>query len=156
VFVATEHDSVYAFDADTGAALWHVSQLGSGDTLSDTRGCSQAGRRPLSRGNTKSERRCCYPRESFTRVGRRTATLRPTPVGSSATIRPHSRPQAFSTSRQTAARAPLSGWPAAARAPTADDDRCGRVRIAALTARGRSDLRRPPARRVNADSFRTP
>jgi outer membrane protein assembly factor BamB len=41
VFVATEHDSVYAFDADTGAALWHVSLLGSGETLSDTRGCSQ-------------------------------------------------------------------------------------------------------------------
>ena len=41
VFVATEHDSVYAFDSDTGAVLWHVSLLGSGETLSDTRGCSQ-------------------------------------------------------------------------------------------------------------------
>ena len=30
VFVATEHDSVYAFDADTGAILWKVSLLGSG------------------------------------------------------------------------------------------------------------------------------
>jgi hypothetical protein len=41
VFVATEHDSVYAFDADTGATLWHVSVLGSGETLSDPHGCNQ-------------------------------------------------------------------------------------------------------------------
>ncbi len=27
VFVATEHDSVYAFDADSGVALWHVSYI---------------------------------------------------------------------------------------------------------------------------------
>jgi outer membrane protein assembly factor BamB len=39
--VATEHDSVYAFDADTGAVLWKVSLLGSGETLSDTHGCGQ-------------------------------------------------------------------------------------------------------------------
>jgi Ig-like domain-containing protein len=41
VFIATEHDSVYAFDADTGAILWNVSLLGAGDTTSDDRGCSQ-------------------------------------------------------------------------------------------------------------------
>jgi outer membrane protein assembly factor BamB len=41
VFVATEHDSVYAFDSDSGAALWHVSLLGAGETLSDARGCDQ-------------------------------------------------------------------------------------------------------------------
>ena len=41
VFAATEHDSVYAFDADTGSALWHVTLLAAGETLSDTRGCSQ-------------------------------------------------------------------------------------------------------------------
>ena len=39
--VATEHDSVYAFDADTGSTLWHVSVLLSGETTSDNRGCSQ-------------------------------------------------------------------------------------------------------------------
>jgi hypothetical protein len=41
VFVATEHDSVYAFDADTGASLWNVSLLSADDTTSDDRGCSQ-------------------------------------------------------------------------------------------------------------------
>jgi outer membrane protein assembly factor BamB len=41
VIVATEHDSVYAFDSDTGASLWKVSLLGSGETLSDTHGCGQ-------------------------------------------------------------------------------------------------------------------
>jgi len=41
LYVATEHDSVYAFDADTGAQLWNVSLLKSGETTSDNRGCGQ-------------------------------------------------------------------------------------------------------------------
>jgi len=41
LIVATEHDSVYAFDADTGSSIWQVSMLGSGETTSDTRSCSQ-------------------------------------------------------------------------------------------------------------------
>jgi outer membrane protein assembly factor BamB len=41
VFAATEHDSVYAFDADTLAQLWHVSVIGSNETPSDDRGCAQ-------------------------------------------------------------------------------------------------------------------
>ena len=41
VIVATEHDSVYAFDADTGAVLWKDSLLATGETLSDTHGCNQ-------------------------------------------------------------------------------------------------------------------
>jgi len=41
VIVSTEHDSVYAFDSDTGASLWKVSLLGSGETSSDTHGCGQ-------------------------------------------------------------------------------------------------------------------
>ena len=41
VIVATEHDSVYAFDSDTGALLWRVSLLGNGEALSDTHGCGQ-------------------------------------------------------------------------------------------------------------------
>ena len=41
VFVETEHDSVYAFDSNTGSQLWKVSLLGSGETTSDNRGCNQ-------------------------------------------------------------------------------------------------------------------
>ncbi|MGA8143244.1 MAG: immunoglobulin domain-containing protein [Candidatus Acidiferrales bacterium] len=42
VFVATEHDSVYADDADTFAQLWRVSMLGSGETTSEAvNGCGQ-------------------------------------------------------------------------------------------------------------------
>ncbi len=41
LIVATENDSVYAFDADTGAKIWHMSTLGSGETVSDDRSCSQ-------------------------------------------------------------------------------------------------------------------
>jgi hypothetical protein len=41
VFAATEHDSVYAFDADTGSVLWQVTLLETGEALSDTHGCSQ-------------------------------------------------------------------------------------------------------------------
>jgi hypothetical protein len=39
--VATEHDSVYGFDADLGAPLWQVSLLAAGESTSDARGCSQ-------------------------------------------------------------------------------------------------------------------
>lgn len=41
VYVVTENDSVYAFDADKGTLLWHVSVLGPGETPSDTHGCGQ-------------------------------------------------------------------------------------------------------------------
>jgi hypothetical protein len=46
LYVVTEHDSVYAFDADsangnTSAFLWKVSLLGTGETTSDDRGCGQ-------------------------------------------------------------------------------------------------------------------
>jgi outer membrane protein assembly factor BamB len=41
VYAATEHGSLYAFDADTGALLWRTSLLGSGETPSDARGCGQ-------------------------------------------------------------------------------------------------------------------
>jgi hypothetical protein len=41
LYVATENDSVYAFDADTGAQLWQVSVLPAGETPSDDRGCTQ-------------------------------------------------------------------------------------------------------------------
>jgi len=46
LYVATEHDSVYAFDADSvsgnsSTTLWHSSTLAAGETSSDDRGCGQ-------------------------------------------------------------------------------------------------------------------
>jgi hypothetical protein len=41
LMVATEHGSVYAFDADTGSQIWKVSTLKSGETTSDNRSCDQ-------------------------------------------------------------------------------------------------------------------
>ena len=41
IYTVTENDSVYAFDADTGAPLWQVSALGSGESPSDDHGCGQ-------------------------------------------------------------------------------------------------------------------
>jgi hypothetical protein len=41
VFAVTEHDSVYAFDSDSGAILWQVATLGTGEVPSDARSCSQ-------------------------------------------------------------------------------------------------------------------
>src|SRR6185437_7667550 len=41
VYIASEHDSVYAYDADSGEPLLHTSLLGSGESSSDARGCSQ-------------------------------------------------------------------------------------------------------------------
>src|ERR1700733_8105799 len=41
VFAATENDSVYAFDANTGSILWQVSLLAAGETVSDVRDCNQ-------------------------------------------------------------------------------------------------------------------
>lgn len=41
LYAATEHDSVYAFDSDSGATLWQVSLLGSAETTSDAHGCGQ-------------------------------------------------------------------------------------------------------------------
>jgi hypothetical protein len=39
--VVTEHASVYAFDADSGAQIWHASALKTGEAPSDNRGCGQ-------------------------------------------------------------------------------------------------------------------
>ncbi|HTH73001.1 MAG TPA: pyrrolo-quinoline quinone [Trinickia sp.] len=41
VYVATEHASIYAYDADTNTKLWQRSLLGGGETTSDDRSCSQ-------------------------------------------------------------------------------------------------------------------
>ena len=41
LYVATEHGSVYGFDADNGTSLWQVSMLAAGETPSDDRGCGQ-------------------------------------------------------------------------------------------------------------------
>jgi len=41
VYAVTEHDSVYAFDADTGTQIWKTSILGANETTSGDHGCSQ-------------------------------------------------------------------------------------------------------------------
>jgi len=41
LIAATEHGSVYAFDADSGTTIWSTSMLKAGETTSDPRGCSQ-------------------------------------------------------------------------------------------------------------------
>jgi hypothetical protein len=41
IYVVTENDSVYAFDADNGALFWQVSALGSGESPSDNHSCGQ-------------------------------------------------------------------------------------------------------------------
>ncbi|MDQ2764158.1 MAG: pyrrolo-quinoline quinone, partial [Pseudomonadota bacterium] len=41
LYVETEHDSAYAFDADNGTVLWHVSAAGPNETSTDDRKCSQ-------------------------------------------------------------------------------------------------------------------
>lgn len=41
LFVSTEHDWIYAFDADTFVQLWRTSLLGPGETPSDDRKCAQ-------------------------------------------------------------------------------------------------------------------
>ncbi len=42
LYVVSEHDTAYAFDADTGTVLWQKSMLGSGETTSDpVGGCGQ-------------------------------------------------------------------------------------------------------------------
>ncbi len=41
VYAATEHDSVYAIDADTGKILWKTTLLPAGETPSDNRNCGQ-------------------------------------------------------------------------------------------------------------------
>jgi outer membrane protein assembly factor BamB len=41
VYAATEHDSVYAIDANSGQVLWRVTLLAAGETTSDDRGCGQ-------------------------------------------------------------------------------------------------------------------
>lgn len=41
VFVVTENDLVYAFDADTFSQLWQTSVTAAGETPSDDHGCSQ-------------------------------------------------------------------------------------------------------------------
>jgi hypothetical protein len=41
VYAVTEHDSVYAFDADSGAQIWKSSILGANETTSGDHGCSQ-------------------------------------------------------------------------------------------------------------------
>jgi len=42
LYVASEHDNVYAFDADTGAILWQNSLTAPGETTALNQGCNQS------------------------------------------------------------------------------------------------------------------
>ena len=42
LYVATEHGSLYAFDANNRLGLWNVSLMGPGESTSDSRGCDEA------------------------------------------------------------------------------------------------------------------
>ncbi|MGA2103321.1 MAG: immunoglobulin domain-containing protein [Candidatus Sulfotelmatobacter sp.] len=41
LIVPTENDSVYAFDADSGATIWQITTLKTGESASDDRSCGQ-------------------------------------------------------------------------------------------------------------------
>jgi hypothetical protein len=41
LFVASEHGTVYGFDADSGSTLWHMTTLAASETPSDNRSCGQ-------------------------------------------------------------------------------------------------------------------
>ena len=41
LIVVSENASAYAFDADTGASIWQITALKSGESASDDRGCGQ-------------------------------------------------------------------------------------------------------------------
>ena len=41
LYVATEHGSLYAFDADSGTQLWKTSVIPAGETTSDNHSCTQ-------------------------------------------------------------------------------------------------------------------
>ena len=41
LYAVSEHGTIYAFDADTGATLWQKTMLASGESASDNRGCGQ-------------------------------------------------------------------------------------------------------------------
>ena len=41
LIAATEHESIYAFDADSGTTIWQTSMLKPGEATSDDRGCNQ-------------------------------------------------------------------------------------------------------------------
>ena len=52
LYVATEHDTVYAFDADSGTQLWQVSLLGAGETTERSRGMRSDQSRDRGYGNS--------------------------------------------------------------------------------------------------------
>jgi hypothetical protein len=41
LYTATENDTVYAWDADSGSLLWQKSAIGAGETASDNQGCTE-------------------------------------------------------------------------------------------------------------------
>ena len=81
-FVATEHGSVYAIDADAGTPIWQISVLAAGETPSDTHGCGQVtprDRHYLDAGH-RSDRRPARRAVCRRDVDRQVVRLSPTPA----------------------------------------------------------------------------
>jgi glucose dehydrogenase len=79
LYIATEHDSVYTCDADTGTVLWQVVLLKSGGTPSDNLGCNVV--QPVIGITATPARSTMKYRRSFRQCGERVLNVATTSGG---------------------------------------------------------------------------